>query len=86
MQKHYPLHEQRAVLALLRELREESGLRQEDIAAQFRQPQQIISRYESGERRIDILELRHLCQIFAITPAEFFERLEVKISAEQKSE
>jgi transcriptional regulator with XRE-family HTH domain len=67
---------QNTLLALLRELREERGLRQADIAKTLSCPQSVISKYESGERRLDILELRDICGALGISLQQFAERLE----------
>lgn len=58
-----PLSRDRETLRLLlRELRESAGLRQADLAQSVGQPQSFVSKYESGERRLDVGELRLLCR------------------------
>jgi transcriptional regulator with XRE-family HTH domain len=39
-------------------------------------PQSVVSKYESGERRLDILELRQVCEATGITLTDFVARLE----------
>jgi transcriptional regulator with XRE-family HTH domain len=56
--------EYRQFLERLKAVREESGLSQVDIAQRLRRPQSFVSKIESGERRIDPVELRHLAQIY----------------------
>ena len=34
-----------------------AGLTQEEVARRLRQPQSFVSRYETGERRLDLIEL-----------------------------
>lgn len=63
-------------LTLLRQMRLDAGLRQADLAQKLRQPQSFVSKYESGERRIDILELRGICRALGVTLADFVRRLE----------
>lgn len=65
---------------LLRDIRLERNIRQTGIAEYFHQPQSFVSKYESGERRIDAIELMHLCQFFNISIAEFYDRLQKKIA------
>jgi len=65
---------------LLKELRHEKALTQIDLAAILEQSQSFVSKYESGERILDILEVRFLCVRLGISLAEFCARLEEKIS------
>lgn len=76
MAKNVRRSEQELLLELLREIRLEADLRQIDLAKRLGQPQPFVSKYESGERRLDILELRALCKAVGITPQEFFDRLD----------
>lgn len=48
--------QQKALLSLLRDLRKEAGLRQADVANALEKPQAFVSYYESGARRLDLLE------------------------------
>jgi ribosome-binding protein aMBF1 (putative translation factor) len=68
--------DQKALLSLLRTIREEAGMRQEDLAEALLMPQSVISKYESGERRLDILELRQVCKATGLTLAKFGRRLD----------
>jgi len=65
--------------ALLREVRSEAGLTQTDLARRLGQPQSFVSKYESGERRLDILELRQVCQAIGVSLPEFIRRLEEEL-------
>jgi len=79
MSKRSPPSQQKALLSLLREVRSDAGLRQVDLAERLGQPQPYVSRYESGERRLDILELRQVCDAVGITLEEFVARLEKRL-------
>lgn len=50
--------EQAVLVAVLRRLREEQGLHQADVAARLDRPQSFVSKYEAGQRRLDLMELR----------------------------
>ena len=76
MRKLHPKEGYDALLALLRQIRLDAKLRQVDLANRLGQPQSFVSKYESGERRLDILELRSLCKIAGITLEQFVVRLE----------
>ena len=67
---------QEKLQAVLRQIRLGAGLRQSDLAAKLGQPQSFVSKYESGERRLDLPELRQICQAVGISLAELVERFE----------
>lgn len=60
---------------LLREARKGVGLNQEDLAKKLGKPHSFVSRYETGERRLDILELQLVCAACEITLLDFVKRL-----------
>lgn len=62
--------------ALLRQIRLEAGLRQIDVAQRLGQPQSFVSKYESGERRLDLFELRQVCAAVGISLTDFVHRFE----------
>ena len=74
--------EHKILLKLLKKIRVEAGLRQIDLAGKLRVPQSMISKYEVGERRIDLLELRDICAALGISLAEFVEQLETLLDYE----
>ena len=61
---------------LLRKARVEAGLTQMELASRLGVPQSFVSKYESGERRLDVLELRLVCQAVGVSLQEFVRRLE----------
>lgn len=61
---------------LLRQVRVEAGLRQSDLAQRLGKPQSFISKYESGQRRLDLVELREVCAAAGIRLQEFVRRFE----------
>jgi len=48
-------------LGVLRAVREEAGITQQEIAARLGATQSFVSKCERGERRLDIVELRAWC-------------------------
>lgn len=62
--------------SLLRAIRREAGLTQVQLAKKLGRMQSYVSKYELGERRLDVLELRELCQAVGITVEAFVRRLE----------
>lgn len=63
------------LLRILREIRTEAGLRQVDLAIKLGEPQSFVSKYESGERRLDVLELEQVCTCCETTLTDFVTRL-----------
>lgn len=61
---------------LLRQLRKEAGLRQEDLAKRLARPQSYVSKYESGERRLDLLELREIATALDMPLLELVRRFD----------
>lgn len=59
---------------LLLALRKEAGLRQIELAARLGCPQSFVSKYESGQRRLDLIELDAICEALGISLDEFIER------------
>jgi transcriptional regulator with XRE-family HTH domain len=54
----------------------EAGLRQAQVAKRLGKPQSFVSKYESGERRLDLLELRQVCRALRVSLTEFVRRFE----------
>lgn len=54
----------------LRGAREAGGLTQADLAAQLCKPQSFVSKFELGERRLDVVEYAEICEILGIDPAQ----------------
>ena len=74
MQKSLSSSKQKIFLELLRQVRDEAGLRQIDVADRLDQPQSFVSKYESGERRLDLLELELVCEACNSNLSEFVKR------------
>ena len=52
---------QALLLELLTAHRIAAGLTQEEVAQRLRRPQSFVSKYELGERRLDVVELLEVC-------------------------
>jgi transcriptional regulator with XRE-family HTH domain len=65
-----------ALLKLLRQVRKDAGLRQTELAKRLGQPQSFVSKYESGERRLDLLDLEQVCRGLDLTLTAFVRKFE----------
>ena len=68
--------EHKVFLEQLYRLRASSGLRQSDLAEKLNVPQSFISKIESGERRMDLIELRKVCNALGSYLMEFINEFE----------
>ena len=48
----------------LRQARLDAGLKQIDVAKKLKRPQSYISRVESGEYRVDVLEIQRFAKLY----------------------
>lgn len=63
---------------LLREAREAAGLRQEEVAEKLKKPQPFVSRYETGQRRLDLIELEEICRVLGVRLSDMVKKFENK--------
>ena len=76
MKKAQLKREYKILLDQLYRLRMGSGLRQSDLAEKLNLPQSFISKVESGERNIDVVELSMICQACGSNLEEFAKEYE----------
>jgi len=62
--------EYQRLLVILIEQRTRVGLTQADVARALKKPQSFVSKYEHGERRLDIIETIALCKILELPPQQ----------------
>ncbi|MBM0742567.1 helix-turn-helix transcriptional regulator [Phormidium sp. CLA17] len=48
--------------------RQAQGLTQTEVAQHLGKPQSYVSKYESGERRLDVVEFLEVCDALSIAP------------------
>lgn len=58
----------RKLLRILAAGRKAAGISQADLAKKLRKSQQFISKYESGERRLDAIEFAEICHALGLDP------------------
>jgi transcriptional regulator with XRE-family HTH domain len=72
--------DQELLLSLLRNAREEKGLSQSQLARLLKKPQSFVSKYEGGARRLDLLELKAVCDTLGMDVVEFVRRFAAQVS------
>jgi transcriptional regulator with XRE-family HTH domain len=60
--------------ALLRQVRVEADLTQAQLADAIGQSQSYVSKYESGEQRLDLIELEAVCASCRLSLVDFVKR------------
>lgn len=63
------------LLELLVAARKEGKLTQEQLAEKLGKPQSFISKYERGERRLDVIEFIEVCKILRVDPSEMIKQI-----------
>jgi ribosome-binding protein aMBF1 (putative translation factor) len=61
---------------LLVEAREKRGLTQADVASCLGKPQSFVSKYERGERRLDVIEFLEVAEALEVSPVSILKQLE----------
>ncbi len=61
--------------ALLADRRKKAGLTQEALARRLSRPQSFVSKYEKGERRLDVIEFLEVADAVGLDPAAFIRHL-----------
>ena len=68
--------------AMLTELRRDRGITQEALAELLGVPQSYVSKYELGERRVDLVETFEICRALDTDPVAFVRQLIETIESE----
>jgi transcriptional regulator with XRE-family HTH domain len=71
MDKSQHTRQYRRLIEALRRTREKAGFTQEEVAARLKTYASFVSKCESGERRIDVVELAAFLEIYEVDLAEF---------------
>lgn len=66
--------------AELRKMREEVGFTQNQLADKLNKPQSYVSKYESGDRNLDFIEVLNVCSACSANPNQLFDRLGFKFN------
>ncbi|ATA56507.1 transcriptional regulator [Variovorax boronicumulans] len=58
---------------LLAQARADAGLTQLQVAERVRRPQSFVSKYENGERQLDVIEFVSICKAIGVSPSALVE-------------
>ena len=73
MEKSQHTRKYEHLLKALRKARKGAGLTQLDVAARLGTYASYVSKCESGERRLDVVELAELCHLYGVKVVELLE-------------
>lgn len=71
MVKTIHTNKNKKLIKTIKKIRKEKGLTQIDLANKLSKPQSFVSKIESGERRIDLIELEQICHILDFDLIDF---------------
>ncbi|MNF15991.1 helix-turn-helix protein [compost metagenome] len=52
---------------------------QAQVAERLGKPQSFVSKYERGERRLDVIEFIEVCRLLGVEPEKLIQRLEAQL-------
>jgi transcriptional regulator with XRE-family HTH domain len=63
-------------LQLLVEVRKNAGVTQEQVAERLNRHQSFVSKYENGERRVDLIEFLEIAEAIGFDPVSFMKTIQ----------
>ena len=67
-----------ALLRVLRDARLKAGLTQKEVGRKFGAHASFVSKCESGERRIDVIEFASFCKLYGVTVNELLAQVGIE--------
>ena len=64
------------LIRILRDARVEAAISQQQLAELLDEPQSFVSKYESGSRRLDLIELKEIAEALGLSLLTLVQRLE----------
>lgn len=62
-------------LGLMIQARKKANITQIELSVKLDKPQSFVSKYENGERRLDVVEFIQICKFIGIDPAKIISSL-----------
>ena len=60
---------------LLAQARDEAGLTQTEVAGRLKRAQSFVSKYENGERQLNVVEFIAVCNALGVSPSALIDQL-----------
>jgi transcriptional regulator with XRE-family HTH domain len=73
-------HSYKHLCDLLVDARRKAVLTQAEVSLRLKRPQSFVSKYERGERRLDLLEFGQVARAIGIDPVRFLRKLYEEVS------
>jgi transcriptional regulator with XRE-family HTH domain len=70
--------EYQSFLDCLISARKSADITQQELAQRLGKPQSFVSKYENGERRLDVVEFLHIARAIGISPSDLLQEIETK--------
>ncbi len=61
---------------MLIEFRKNARVTQEEVAVRLNRPQSFVSKYENGERRLDLIEFLEIAEAIGFDPIGFIKKIQ----------
>jgi len=71
--------EYREALDLLKAARKSARVTQQELADAIGRPQSFVSKYERGERRLDVVEFFRICRLVRADPFPLLKRIDANM-------
>lgn len=76
MEKSLYSNKYKILITELCQLRLSAGMKQQDLAEKLNVPQSFISKYENGERRLDLIEVIEICRCLNTSVSEIINKIQ----------
>lgn len=77
--------EYRILLGLVRQARKDAQITQDTLAARIQTPQSTITKWETGQQRMDLLEFWSYCRGIETNPIELLQRFQDALETENQA-
>ncbi|ABC33018.1 predicted transcriptional regulator [Hahella chejuensis KCTC 2396] len=69
------------LISLLKKARKDLGMNQEELSSRLQKYKVFVTRYESGDRKLDLFEVMAICQVLSVNIHELIKRFDKDMPA-----